>query len=195
MKFFTKRELPTAALAIAAASPAWGANPPLTPGNDVVNVKAMFGAAGDGAKDDTAAIQAAIDYCFGAQSDPHGYAAHKNKILFFPPGQFKITSPLLFSKVHGGRIFGSGRFVTKIANEAGSSVFITNGCQYSHFEGMELQGTGNSTLFDLNSDGTVVALQSNTFLDIFFSGGAVGMNIGRNGFMGSENPFLNCLGS
>jgi hypothetical protein len=193
MKFFTKRELPTAALALAAASPAWGANPPLAPSNDVINVKAMFGAAGDGAKDDTAAIQAAIDYCFGTQSDPHGQAAHKNRILFFPPGQFKIFSPLLLSRVHGGRVLGSGRFVTKISNEAGGSVFTTNGCQYSHFEGMELQGTENATVFDLSWDGAVVALQSNTFMDIFFAGGAIGMNIGRGGFMGSENLFLNCF--
>jgi Pectate lyase superfamily protein len=193
MKFFTKRELPTAALAIAAASPAWGANPSLTPGNDVVNVKAMFGAAGDGAKDDTAAIQAAIDYCFGTQSDPHGQAAHKNKILFFPPGQFKITSPLLLSRVHGGRVLGSGRFVTKISNDVGGSVFITNGCQYSHFEGIELQGTGDSIIFDLSWDGAVVALQSNTFIDLFFAGGAIGINLGRGGFMGSENLFLNCF--
>jgi hypothetical protein len=193
MKLFTKREFPTA-LGLAVASPAWGANPSVTPASDVVSVKdPMFGAVGDGAKDDTRAIQAAIDYCFGPQSEPHGQAAHKNKALLFPAGQFKITSPLLFSKIHGGRVLGSGRFVTKIANAAGSSVFITNGCQYSHFEGMELEGAGNATVFDLDSDGTVVALQSNTFQEIFFFNGAIGMNIGRGGYMGSENLFLNCF--
>jgi hypothetical protein len=192
-RLFTKRELPTA-LAWATASPAWGANPSLAAPSEVVNVKgAMFGAVGDGVRDDTGAIQAAIDHCFGAQSEPHGQAAHRNKVLFFPPGQFKITSPLLLSRVQGGRILGSGRFVTKIVNQAGSSVFITNGCQYSHFEGMELVGTGGSTVFDLSWDGAVVALQSNTFADIFFAGGAIGVNIGGGGYMGSENLFLNCF--
>jgi Pectate lyase superfamily protein len=193
MRLFTKRELP-AALALATASPAWGATPSATPAIEVISVKdPMFGAVGDGSRDDTAAIQAAIDHCFGPQSEPHGQVAHKNKVLFFPPGQFKIRSPLLLSKVHGGRILGSGRFVTTIVNEGGSSVFVTNGCQYSHFQGMELVGEGSSTIFDLSSDGKVVALQSNTFLDMFFAGGSIGVNIGRGGYMGSENLFLNCF--
>jgi Pectate lyase superfamily protein len=193
MRLFTKREIPTA-LGLAVAPPAWGASPSAAAATDVVNVKdAMFGAVGDGAKDDTRAIQAAIDYCFGPQSEPHGQAAHKNKVLLFPPGQFNITTPLLLSRVHGGRVLGSGRFVTKITNAAGSSVFTTNGCQYSHFEGMELEGTGNATIFDLSWDGAVVALQSNTFQDILFLGGAIGMNIGQGGYMGSENLFLNCF--
>ena len=47
---------------------------------DVVSVK-DFGAVGDGVTDDTAAIQAAI-------------TGSSSKTLFFPPGQYKITSTL-----------------------------------------------------------------------------------------------------
>src|SRR5690349_16486898 len=112
MRLFTKREIPMA-LGLAVASPACAASPSPAATIDVINVKdPMFGVVGDGAKDDTRAIQAAIDYCFGPQSEPNGVAAHKNKVLLFPPGQFKITSPLLLSRIHGGRVLGSGRFVT-----------------------------------------------------------------------------------
>lgn len=48
--------------------------------------------------------------------------------------------------------------------------------------------------FDLNWDGAGgVSLQSNTFQDIFFTGADIGVKIGGQGFMGSENLFLNCF--
>ena len=63
---------------------------------DVVNVK-DFGARGDNAHDDTAAIQAAINYAFGPPDDPHGYVLPdgptQNRALFFPPGYYKVSSP------------------------------------------------------------------------------------------------------
>ena len=156
-----------------------------------------FGASGDFGSDDTRALQAAADYCFGAPSAPHGTAdVSSNKVLRIPQGNYKITSPIRLAKLHGGRIIGSGRFVTKITNDAGGPVFVTNGCGYSHFEGMclELSG-GSATVFDLNWDGTSggAALQSNTFLDMFFSGGGIGVDLGAGGYMGSENIFINCF--
>lgn len=72
---------------------------------DVVNVK-DFGAAGDGVTDDTAAIQAAIDYCTG----------DGKQALYFPANvvgkYYKITSTLIIN----GRlnIFGDGPFSTTI---------------------------------------------------------------------------------
>ena len=52
-----------------------------------------------------------------------------------------------------------------------------------------------SAVFDLNWDGTAggAALQSNTFIDMFFNGGGYGVDIGAGGFMGSENIFVNCF--
>jgi len=156
-----------------------------------------FGALGDFRSDDTGALQAAADYCFGAPSDPHGTAAvSSNKVLRIPPGNYKITSPIRLAKLHGGRIIGSGRFVTKITNVTGGPVLVTNGCGYSHFEGMYLESSGKTaTVFDLNWDGTAggAALQSNTFLDMLFNGGGIGVDIGAGGYMGSENIFINCF--
>jgi hypothetical protein len=55
--------------------------------SDVVNVKA-FGAVGDGTADDTAAIQAAINY---AQVAPGGKGTGGGKEVFLPAGAYKIT--------------------------------------------------------------------------------------------------------
>jgi hypothetical protein len=163
----------------------------------VANVKdPQFGAIGDFQADDTKAIQAAADYCYGSPIDPHGTEkVRANRILQFPPGTYKISAPIKLSKLHGARIIGSGRFVTKIINAGGGSVFATNGCGYSHFEGMYLQAADKSSpVFDLNWDGTPggPALQSNSFIDMFFDGGATGVDIGAGGHMGSENIFINC---
>lgn len=164
----------------------------------IVSVKdPQFGAVGDRHTDDTAAIQAAVNYCFGDAAAPHGAAdVYENRALYFPPGRYKITSPIKFEKLSGGRILGSGRFVTQIMNDSNGPVFVTNGCGYSHFEGLYLRASDKvSAVFDLNWDGDKggMALQSNAFIDILFDGGACGVEIGAGGFMGSENVFINCF--
>jgi hypothetical protein len=162
----------------------------------IVNVK-DYGAIGNFITDDTLAVQAAIDAAFGPASSPNGVAeVAQNKILHFPPGRYRTTAPLNFTHLVGSRIVGSGRFVTTIENSTpNQSVIVTNGCAYTHWEGLRLKGSGSSRLFDLNWDGSAggAALQSNNFTDIFFDSGHIGIEIGRGGFMGSENLFLNCF--
>src|SRR5262249_12680324 len=107
-----------------------------------------------------------------------------------------ISTPIKLTKLHGARMIGSGRFVTKIVNVADGSVFATNGCGHSHFEGMYLQASDKSSpVFDLNCDGTHggPALQANAFVDMYLDGGATGVDIGAGGYMGSENIFINCF--
>src|SRR5690348_8900353 len=59
---------------------------------DVVNVL-EYGAKGDGATDDTAAIQAAFNAAFGPSSSPHGSSnPFLNKAVFFPGGNYLITA-------------------------------------------------------------------------------------------------------
>jgi hypothetical protein len=159
----------------------------------VVNAK-DFGAKGDGVTDDTVAIQNAIDFSFGPASAPNGTNYYLNYPLYFPAGHYIVKAPLMFTQLQGGRITGDGRFSTTIENRTGTGVIATNGCSYSYWDGIALTGTGSATIFDLNWDNSPGgdALQSNTFQDMSFSGGAIGVNIGADGFMGSENLFLNC---
>ena len=164
-------------------------------GATFVNVK-TFGAIGDGVTDDTSAIQAAVDDCFGRTESPNsGARAQLNKPLYFPQGTYKTMAPIVLTNVRGGHIFGAGRFATTVKNAGGTSVFRTNGFEYSRIEMMRLSAAAKSAdVLDLdwtNTGGT--ALQSNTFADMFFDGGAIGVNIGKSGFMGSENLFLNCF--
>jgi hypothetical protein len=163
---------------------------------DVVNAK-EFGAVGNGTADDTAALQACLDHCFGPAGRPNGTnRVHNNKVFYLPSGRYKISAPLTVTYLHGGRILGAGRFVSQIENVTpGSSVFVTNGCGYSHFEGLRLTAAAGGKSFDLDWDRSAggPALQSNTFADMFFDGGSVGVEIGHSGFMGSENLFLNCF--
>lgn len=171
---------------------------PAAPDMGLVSVKdPRFGAVGNAHSDDTAAIQAAVDYCFGSPSAAHGTAmADKNSVLYFPPGVYKTSAPISIMRLMGGRVIGSGRFATKIVNDGGGSVFATNSCAFSHFEGMYLRSSDKAAaVFDLNWDGAPGgdALQSNTFLDMFFDGGAYGVDIGAAGYMGSENIFVNCF--
>lgn len=163
--------------------------------SDVLNVKA-YGAVGDGTTDDTTAIQGAADVCFGTSVAPHATNATLNRPLYFPPGSYRITSPITLTRVRGGHIFGAGRFATVITNSAGGNVFNTNGFEYSRVERMELVSSGSAVIFNLNWGGPglgSVALQSNTFSDIYFTGGNYGVAIAASSFMGSENIFLNCF--
>jgi hypothetical protein len=179
--------------------PATGAPAPRTMPDrlaEVVNVK-DFGAAGDGSMDDTAAIQAALNAAYGSSSSPNGSfpGSMKNRAVFFPAGYYKITRALTLKSVMGAHIFGAGRFATTIQNvTSGGSVFVTNGCQYSRFEQLNLMASGtNSVCFDLDFDGNGIPLQSNTFSDIYFQGADIGLRIGNSGFMGSENLITNCF--
>src|SRR5262245_11728101 len=57
--------------------------------NDVLNLK-DFGAKGDGTTDDTAALNACIDYAY---SSTYLSAYHRNgAVIFIPPGIYKLTN-------------------------------------------------------------------------------------------------------
>jgi parallel beta-helix repeat protein len=163
---------------------------------DVANVKS-FGALGNGTANDTAAIQAAVDACFGIPGAPHGLTSStSNKALMFPSGTYKITAPILFPPLVGARIFGgAGNLATRIIQAtSGQSVFVTNSFSHSKMEGISLETAGGGSIaLDLDWDGNSLAnaLQSNRFEGMWFSGD-IGVRIGNGGVMGSENTFLNC---
>lgn len=105
----------------------------------VVNVKA-YGAKGDGVTDDTAAIQAAIDYAFDSGS----------MRVYVPAGTYKITSPLLLrssydSSVigqrvwdgHGVEIFGDNRSTSIIRKDGTATWAESADASYSNADFMQ----------------------------------------------------------
>ncbi len=84
--------------------------------SDTINVK-DFGAKGDGVTDDTASIQAAIDYAFTLGGDV-GYSGFwiRGSKVFIPKGEYKISSTLVVKK--GVCVQGDGRSSTRIFPDA-----------------------------------------------------------------------------
>lgn len=158
-----------------------------------------FGAKGDGATDDTAAIQAAFDEAYGTADEPHGGSEgrYANQPVYFPNGWYITSAPLTLRSVAGAHIYGAGRLSTTIQNKTpDSSVVVTNGMMYSKIECLSLNAAkGSGSAFDLNWDNTGSAsLQSITFADMTFGGGGdFGLQIGHPGYMGSEILVLNCF--
>jgi hypothetical protein len=107
----------------------------LTRGNQVFDVVSGYGATGDGATDDTAAIQAAIDAA-GAITDTE----HRGGTVFFPRGAYKITAPLVIANFV--RLTGVGRpFHTSElgafgdpSGYYGSDIFAAGGLDFNMFE-------------------------------------------------------------
>lgn len=86
---------------------------------DIINVKSStYGAVGDGVTDDTAAIQAAIDAAEAASSGT----------VFFPPGDYLISSPLIMDS--GYVTLDGGNFAKITFNDAGYAIELkTNFCE------------------------------------------------------------------
>jgi hypothetical protein len=70
-----------------------------------VNVKTQFGAAGDGATDDTTSIQNAINYA-KALTNPNGGAYRAT--VYFPAGSYYITQPINITNTTGILLMGDG---------------------------------------------------------------------------------------
>ncbi|MBS1669538.1 MAG: hypothetical protein JST58_19350 [Bacteroidetes bacterium] len=155
----------------------------------------QFGVYADGLHDDTKALQAYANYCFGDSAHFHGNQyPYLNKPFILPAGVIRTTAPINFYHVHGGVIKGQGRFATTITNDR-STIFHTNGFEYTTVSDFQLaSGNKSYTLFDLTWDNSPGgACQSNTFSNIYFQGGRIGLDIGKNGYMGSENLIQNCF--
>src|SRR5262245_50598639 len=92
------------------AFPATGAPMPRTMPARLAEVKNVkdYGAVGDGATDDTAAIQAAVNAAYGSSSSPHGGGSgvYNNAAVFFPAGNYIIKSAITLRSVMGAHIYG-----------------------------------------------------------------------------------------
>lgn len=78
----------------------------VAPGDGVYNVRRDYGAVGDGATDDTAAIQRAID-CSGAAGPTNGQGYYGGSV-HLPAGTYLITRPLSVVNTRGIHFYGAG---------------------------------------------------------------------------------------
>lgn len=103
------------------------------PRSDWQNVRDT-GARGDGAADDTAAIQRLLD------------AAKDGTTVYLPPGTYRITRTLtLLGPRHGFLLIGHGRDSTLAWDgELGGKLFLDDGVAYSRFVGIQFDGRGRA---------------------------------------------------
>jgi hypothetical protein len=158
----------------------------------IANIDEMFanvknhGVVGDGRTDDSEALARALK-------------AEQYKPLFFPAGQYRLSKALFLDHWKGGTFWGEGPDKSVLVSSGSESAVRTNGCAYATFVGLAFQAArgGTAPAFDLNWDNSAVpgggpALQANLFYHCRFQGGVSSLEIGKGGFMGSENLLVGC---
>jgi hypothetical protein len=100
------------------------------------DVKAEFGAVGDGTADDSGAIQKGLDAL--RKFDAHGGAA----VLYFPPGTYRITRTLTMRLNAGANLVGADPAVTIVAWDGpkGGTMLRTSGSFDTLFERITWDG-------------------------------------------------------
>jgi hypothetical protein len=125
--------LPAAALDIAPMT--WTPRPDWINVRDCSNLTGGPDAVGDGASDDTAAIQNALNYI----------RAHRNEqrhlTLYFPAGTYKITATLGIADVQGVQLIGCGSKTTlRWEGEKGGAMFWANSTAFMRYMGLGWDG-------------------------------------------------------
>jgi Pectate lyase superfamily protein len=149
---------------------------------DIVSVK-DFGAVGDGATDDTTAIQNALNYCTSINTlAPFS--------LYFPAGNYKITAALVLcsgntATITGWRITGAGRFATTITQFTNNTPIFSCAPNLMHstlFEHMQLNfNTLQTTANTLGNTFNVTGTGANDWYNsAWFDIGASNQNIFMN---------------
>jgi hypothetical protein len=159
--------------------------------SDWINVKTDTtpAALGDGRADDTAAIQKALS------------GVRDGSVLYFPPGTYRITAPLVLrnptgARWIGGLIIGHGRETKWVWDGAdGGTLLLLDGVAYSRFVGLELEGRGRASVgfhyratqgFQTEVTHRHLAFQG-------FTGAAVLEDHSSGGQALAETTFENCL--
>jgi pectate lyase-like protein len=151
----------------------------------MLDVKAQFGAVGNGEKDDTAALQAALD----ARCDPN-----EPKLVFLPPGTYRVSDTLRLnhhqgrcrSLNYGGWIAGAGSARTTIAMAPGvkKGVFASDGLGIAAIQGITFrtwkwqQGDPTEPNIDLEAYAGLPVTGNNSLYDIVSDGGYAGFATG-----------------
>ena len=114
-----------------------------------------FGAKGDGTTDDTAAIQAALDYCHGLTN---------GSAIYIPTGTYKCTASVqIYAKT---LIYGEGRHAsTLVFTNTGKGLFSSFTPNTSNVADIKLRDFGITCTNVSNTDGGYVDI-CGTFIDL-----------------------------
>lgn len=99
-----------------------------------------FGAVGDGVADDTAAIQKAYDTLSDGKDSLQDA---RSRVVYFPPGRYRITQTLAIKHSTGAYVVGHGRDTVLLwGGQKGGRLYWSNGAHYIRYEGLTFDGQG-----------------------------------------------------
>lgn len=174
-----------------------------------INVKADFGAKGDGIADDGPALQAAINAATG-DANPAATNRQPTAAVYLPTGVYKSSISILIRSVQGFHLFGDGPDLTQIRVAEGvklPSLLEINGAVDGIFEGFTLADVDGTDFVDkmlyLHWSGpggpAKRSTSNNNFRDITIVGGhfrtgfAVGSDPADNGWQCDGSIFQHCI--
>jgi hypothetical protein len=153
------------------------------------DLKATYGAAGDGVTDDTKALQAALN-----DIGISGHAA----VLYIPAGTYLITSTVtLQSRQHVG-IIGADPTTTTLlwGGAAGNSLLHIDGVAYGRYDRLTFNGAGTAgVLIDQSLTGYSQGQYfdtGNEYADDVFENAGIGIQGGNDGLGAAESSVLRC---
>ncbi|MBS1932694.1 MAG: right-handed parallel beta-helix repeat-containing protein [Bacteroidetes bacterium] len=137
------------------------------------NLKAVYGAYGDGVHDDTHALQLALNDLGQNNHSP---------VLYIPAGTYKITQTLTMQSRKGIAIIGESpeKTIIKWAGVAGAKMFFLNGVSYSEYSRLTWDGSKKAGAAIAHEwDGKVQFANSGTqHSDEIFKDVAIGLKSG-----------------
>jgi hypothetical protein len=150
------------------------------------NVKTVYGAVGDGAHDDTSAIQSALNALQSGSATT----------IYFPAGAYKISSTLNLHGAQRVNIVGHDPADTTIiwAGASGSTMLNINGVAYSRFDRLTFNGQNSAGIVvDQSWDGngsTGNFDTGNQYADVVFENTGIAYRCGALGNGCSETALL-----
>jgi hypothetical protein len=142
------------------------------------NLKTTFGASGNGATDDTAAIQRALNSLSASGSSP---------TLYVPPGVYLVTQTLTVQAANSISVLGADPSTTSFVwkGVAGGTLLHVNGVAYSRFNRLTFEGSNTANiLIDQSSATSCVGCffdTGNEYADDVFQNAQIGIQGGANG--------------